>query len=620
MARRSWLCAALAVLPLVGCTTSSPEPTPTTSTRSALPRPALRLVAFESCDELGRVLRNAAKQHVTPWGVDGDDFRAIPETAARAMPADKAAPPAAPQPQTHSGTNVHEQGVDEPDIVKTDGRRIVTVSGGTLHVVDPVTRRQTGRLDLGSEVGGQAQLLLSGDRALVLISGGGYGLMERRIAGPISTRSEVLLVDLSGTPRVLSRYRGDGALVDARQNGSVARVVLSSGPKFTFPFRATTTDGMLQENRDVIGATPVDAWLPGWEITTGGKTTSGRLPCGAISRPSVFTGTAILRVLSFDLAGPALDDGAPVALVADGDSVYGTATSLYIANNQSRRFTSFPESASLAKPPEDTEIFRFELPPSGKPVHVASGKVAGELLNQYAMSEWDGHLRVATTTGGFGASAVRVLREQDGKLAEVGKVDGLGKGERIYSVRFVGPRAFVVTFRKTDPLYSLDLTDPARPRVTGELKITGYSAHLQPVGDNRLIGIGQEVRVNPQGTRVGTQVSLFDVADPARPRRLAQHLVKDGGSEAETDPHALLWWPATGLLVLPIWDTRSSGSLALRVTADGLQEVGRLAPAEASSPVRRSLVIGDVLWTMTDEGLLASNLSTLDRLGWVKLA
>jgi uncharacterized secreted protein with C-terminal beta-propeller domain len=241
------------------------------------------------------------------------------------------------------------------------------------------------------------------------------------------------------------------------------------------------------------------------------------------------------------------------------------------------------------------------------------------LVNQYAMSEWDGHLRVATTIGGSAASAVRVLRVRDGKLGEVGKVDGLGPGERIYSVRFVGPRAFVVTFRRTDPLYSLDLTDPARPRVTGELKITGYSAHLQPVGDNRLIGIGQEVRVDAQGTRAGTQVSLFDVADPTRPRRLAQHLVPGGGSEAEVDPHAVLWWPATGLLVLPVADASSSGALALRVTADGLREAGRIAPSRAGSPVRRSLVIGDVLWTVTEEGLLASNLSTLDQIGWVDL-
>ncbi len=609
MARRTWLCAALAVLPLAACT-SAPTATPGRSTAPA--RPALQLVAYESCTELAAKLRAAARDSVTSYGLDGPESLEMP-SAARAANADKAAP----EPAGFSGTNVHEQGVDEPDIVKTDGRRIVTVSGDALRVVDPVTRRQTGKLALGGNAGGSAELLLAGDRALVLLAGGGHAGLGR-LARPLSTRAEVLLVELSGAqPRLISRYRGDGQVVDARQHGSVARVVLSSGPKFAFPYRGTTPEAMLEENRAAIDAAPIDSWLPAWEVTTGGQTTAGRLGCGAVSLPETYSGTAMLRVLTFDLNAPALDDGAPVAVVADGDAVYGSPSALYIANNQHWRFDAVMDQAPKGGP-VDTEIFRFDLPATGKPVYTASGKVPGVLLNQYAMSEWDGHLRVATTTGGFGESAVRVLRVADGKLTQVGEVNGLGKGERIYSVRFLGPRAFVVTFRRTDPLYSLDLSDPARPKVTGELKITGYSAHLQPVGTDRLVGIGQDVRVDTAGTRLGTQVSLFDVADPAQPRRLDQHLVRNGWSEAEDDPHAVLWWPSTGLLVVPYTDEKSSGVLTLRVTADGLTDARRLA-SDAASPVRRSLVIGDVLWTVAEEGMLASNLSTLDRLGWVPL-
>jgi uncharacterized secreted protein with C-terminal beta-propeller domain len=265
-------------------------------------------------------------------------------------------------------------------------------------------------------------------------------------------------------------------------------------------------------------------------------------------------------------------------------------------------------------PTRDTEIYRFSLPATGKPAYVASGKVPGTLINQYAMSAWDGHLRVATTDPASDSSAVRVLRERDGKLTEVGVADGLGRGEKIYSVRFVGARGYVVTFRETDPLYSLDLADPAHPRVTGELKINGYSAHLQPVGENRLIGIGQEA--DGDGRPLGTQVSLFDVADPAAPRRLDQHFVKYAQSEAEIDPHAVLWWPATDLLVIPLSDVKSDGPLALHVTGDRLQSAERLA---VTGPVRRSLVIGDVLWSITDSGLLASNVSTLDKIAWVAL-
>jgi hypothetical protein len=213
----------------------------------------------------------------------------------------------------------------------------------------------------------------------------------------------------------------------------------------------------------------------------------------------------------------------------------------------------------------------------------------------------------------------------DRSLVQVGVVDGLGQGERIYSVRFIGPRGYVVTFRQTDPLYAVDLRDPAEPVVSGQLKITGYSAHLQPVGDGRLIGIGQEVTAS--GRTQGTQISLFDVADPAAPRRLAQHLVADGQSEAEWDPHALLYWPATRLLVVPVThfaplrDARPKDSaLALRVGDSGLSVLGSVAQplvGGQAPTVRRVFVVDAVLWSLSDDGLQASNLSTLERVGWL---
>ncbi len=141
-------------------------------------------------------------------------------------------------------------------------------------------------------------------------------------------------------------------------------------------------------------------------------------------------------------------------------------------------------------------------------------------------------------------------------LAERGEVTGLGRGERIYSVRFIGDLGYVVTFRQTDPLYALDLRDPAAPKVTGELKISGYSAYLHPGGPDRLIGIGQEA--DGQGRVRGTQISLFDVADPAAPRLLSRFHQRKSGSEAEWDPHAFLYWPPqeagsrTGLAMVPL--------------------------------------------------------------------
>src|SRR5262249_12398299 len=145
---------------------------------------------------------------------------------------------------------------------------------------------------------------------------------------------------------------------------------------------------------------------------------------------------------------------------------------------------------------------------AGRPAFVASGSVPGWLLNQYSLSEFDGHLRLATTTaapvplGPAGPAGNRpqdgtqnsvwVLTRHDARLMVTGSVGRLGRGERVYAVRFLGPVGYVVTFRQTDPLYVLDLRDPARPRVTGELELTGFSAYLHPLAGNRLLGVGQE--------------------------------------------------------------------------------------------------------------------------------
>jgi uncharacterized secreted protein with C-terminal beta-propeller domain len=606
MRRRLWICAIL-LLPLAGCTATARDH----ATSPEQPPAPFKLVAFDSCDRLLTELRAAAQRSITAYGFSTNrpENFAVQDGAMRADAVAGSAPAPAP---AFSGTNVHEQGADEPDIVKTDGRRIVTVHGSTLSVIDPATRRETGRLAL--PLAGDARLLLAGDRALVLgygglgygrLGDGGLGLDRQGGAG-----SEALLIDLTGSPRIVSRYQADGRIVDARQTGSVARVVLSSAPRIMFPFTARASEqSRLQQNRQVVSRTKVDAWLPQWAVTTGGTTTRGHVDCDSVSRPASFSGAQMLTVVTFDLTQPALSDGQPVSVVADGDIVYGTPASLYIANDQRWQIDALD-----AKAAPDTEIYKFALAGADKPRFEASGAVPGTLLNQYSLSEWDGYLRVATTdqAARSASSAVRVLAVRGATLAQVGAVDGLGHGEQIYAVRFIGPRGYVVTFRQTDPLYSVDLSDPAHPVVTGSLKITGYSAHLQPVGDDLLVGIGQEA--SAQGVREGLGLSLFDVADPARPRRLAQQVVADSSSEAEFDPHAVLWWPATQLLVVPV-NGRVSGAVAVHVSNGTIRSAGNLMGAS----IRRSLVIGNQLWTLDDTGLGVADLSTLDKVGYVPL-
>ncbi|MGA5305319.1 beta-propeller domain-containing protein [Nucisporomicrobium flavum] len=615
MSRRSLLCAALAVaLPLAGCTSDpGPEPQPPPAPVSS---GAMRLVAFDSCERLSADLKRAAKASVGPYGFPGSAPMPEAMAAGGARTMADSAGAAAP---AFSGTNNHEQDADEPDIVKTDGRRIVTVQNGTLRLIDAATQRLIGKLDLGLPLAGdQLDLLLSGNVVLVLASGG-TGRYRADDGTPAPVGPQVLSVDISGPPRVISRYKGEGTLVDARLTGSTARVVLKTSPRITFPMNRPDDDDAdrISANRAAIDAAPADAWLPSWEITTDGTTSKGTVDCGRVSRPTDYSAASMVSILTFDLTRPALGTGDPVTVVADGDTVYATGDSLYLAGDQRWRLDWFKGRAA-APVRQETDLYRFTTTGNQPPVYAAAGHVPGFLINQYALSEWNGHLRVATTDEAKGQSAVRVLRQDGEKLVQTGEVDGLGKGERIYSVRFIGPRGYVVTFRQTDPLYSLDLSDPAHPRATGELKITGYSAHLQPVGENRLIGVGQEADGN--GRIQGTQISLFDVSDPAKPARLAQHKIPAGQSEAEYDPHALLWWPATNLLVVPLtaWPTTdrampTGGAVALRVTGSGLEQIGMVDQAT----VRRSLVVGEVLWTLSDDGLRGSRLSTMERVAWL---
>ena len=170
-------------------------------------------------------------------------------------------------------------------------------------------------------------------------------------------------------------------------------------------------------------------------------------------------------------------------------------------------------------------------------------------------------------------------------------------------MRFIGDTGYVVTFRQTDPLYTVDLSDPENPRVRGELKMLGYSAYLHPVGDDLLLGVGQDA--TEQGRRLGTQLSLFDVSDPRRPERLQQRALAPGSNSAvEWDHRAFLYWPATRLTVVPV-DASAAG---FRVTRQGIEPLGGVSQ---QGWITRSAVIGDRLFTVSDSGVTASALSTL---------
>jgi hypothetical protein len=655
----------VAGLAVAGCSGHETDPAPK---RTGQPQPgglaAARLVSSSDCPALLSGLRKATAAQVGPfglaesWGVR----RPLPGSAGDAAELGRAqgAPGAESAPTSdHSATNVQEAGVDEPDLVKTDGRRIIAIARGRLQVVDAASHRVTGTLALpGTRGVVEDDLLLSGNRVLVIERLGKAMPIPFR-EGEFSdvpprsvTGSRLTLVDISGAPRVVSELTADGIYVNARQVGSVARVVVRSVPRINFPLprpdEATSPADRTRANQEVVRKAPLSSWQPSFRVTRDGRTQTQRVSCERISHPPTYDGTSLLSVLTVDLNG---DLGAtdPVSVVAGGQHVYATANSLYVTNiggiapappNQPRR----------AQETQRTDIYKFDIRGSGRPRYVATGTAPGGLLNEYSLSEFGGNLRVATTINPIvplrpdsptaptvspaePRSAVHILAQRGDRLDPIGRVDGLGTGERIFAVRFLGPTGYVVTFRQIDPLYVLDLRDPRKPRQTGQLKINGYSAYLHPAGNGMLIGVGQDA--TSQGRTTGTQVSLFDVRDPARPRRLSAHKVESGSSEVEFDPHAFLYRPDSGLTVLPVQRFVATDpaaglagqALVLSVRGEQVRRLGtvRQPRHEENRPpqdatIRRSLTIGTTLWTMSDAGLQANDATTLTQQAWVPFA
>ena len=211
-----------------------------------------------------------------------------------------------------------------------------------------------------------------------------------------------------------------------------------------------------------------------------------------------------------------------------------------------------------------------------------------------------------------------MLAERTGELSQVGRVGGLGRGERVFAVRFMGDTGYVVTFRQVDPLYTLDLSQPARPRVLGELKIRGYSSYLHPVGPDRLLGVGQDA--TDQGVRTGHTGFAVRRLQPGRAATRgapgAGHRRLVGGRVRPPRVPVLAGHPpgrAAGVAERAGRQAdRSRARWACAWGPPGLGEVGRVSqPPAQPAPIRRSLVIGGRLFTVSDQGVQAASLATL---------
>ena len=550
------------------------------------------LVRFDDCDTLLGHLHTEYSARVGPWGFDqggwfGPVFRLGDDDAEMAVAeeamADAGAPSAAQAPVEgvdFSGTNVQEAGVDEADIVKTDGSRIFTLSSGRLVVVDAAGRRTVGSVAVAEGWG--RELFIDGD-SLLLIT---------RSHSESGDGSETVLqrIDVSsGAPRIIETVGVQGNYVSARSVGGTARVILRYDPQWNFPFvfpqNESAADVAEAANRAAVLNSTLDDWLPRYTLGSADSSTGSLMvPCDDVHAPSVFSGFGVTTVISVPIGGD-FDPSSSTAVMAPGDTVYASTGSLYVATTRWIDSDDFGDDDSWdedgwreAWSQRRTSLHRFDISGDAA-VYESSGEVLGVIRNQFSLSEHDGYLRIVTTVGDpWGEeteSQVRVLSTDGDVLVEVGSVGDIGRGENVQSVRFVGDVGYVVTFRQIDPFYTIDLSDPTNPEILGELKIPGFSSYLHPINDTQVLGVGSDA--DAEGRVTGAKVSLFDVSDLSSPREVAVWTAPDGWNDIGWDHRAFLWWAAEELAVIPVtvWN-EWSGAVVLRVTDGTITEVGRV--------------------------------------------
>jgi uncharacterized secreted protein with C-terminal beta-propeller domain len=627
---------------------------------------------FSSCEKFLGYIRPIALEQVGPYGFGG---QTIVRRSGEPLPPPGVATPVAPAPVEEaaqsapgakasdtSTTNTQEVGVDEGDIVETDGRYVYAAVNQQVIITDVTTGKVVAAVRTPTN-SGPAQLILDGPRLAV----------TNQVWSNLGGETVISVYDVSNpaNPVLFNTTHLEGNVLAVRSVDNRVRLVLSTTfgqrvqQQFPQPGPINTPEQAkkaTEANKKIVRTAPAGDWLPRrYSVRPDGKRTEivNALPCNQVGRPADASGLGLTWVATIDLNVP---DPSPTVrgstgVVANAGIVYASPDTLYVAtqqwSNPQRSNQSQSNSAKVT-----TEVHAFDLKARDGGRWLASGRFNGTLLNQFSMSEHDGAFRVATTRfdAGFGGtteSGVQILmldRSDNRKLKVVGELWGLGTNERVYSVRFVGTTGYVVTFRQIDPLYVLDLSNRQAPVLRGELKIPGYSSYLHPIGDGLLLGIGQDA--TEQGRTTGAQLSLFDVNDPANPKRLATAPVGNN-SVAEYDHRAFLWWPASrdvflptvsyqpnkysaGVVVTRVGDRASAtmntrGSLTHRdrqPSGPGSTVVPVPVPGEPATPpiarprppvvpILRTLIVSGEVVTVSEDGLLVSDLAGLADRRWV---
>lgn len=427
----------------------------------------------------------------------------------------------------HGQTNIQVEGIDEADIIKNDGRYLYIVSSGMhtdtrLKIVDTETMSllydEFIKGEKEDETLGIYDIYVNGDTLVAVCTKadkaeGKYVYFDTFVShgyNPWRCDTVNVVFDISdrSNPKEIRRVSQNGRMVSTRMNGSIL---------YTVTYYTVYND-TLEEN-----------YMP--------KVNEEFIGCDCIYIYDE-NSTAYTVVTAFDTNDKNSEVG-KVSVLASGAEVYCTSDTLYVGmydykNNETK-----------------TNIFAFAL--DGTDVtYKSSGAVKGSFLNQFSFDEYEGCLRVATNYYDYKTdkdiSSLYVLNKD---LQLIGKLENIADDEQIKSVRFMGEAGYIVTFRNTDPLFTLDLADPTSPKILGEIKLPGYSAYLHPIGDGYMVGIGYDG--DEESAKFDTvKISVFDVTDPVNPKETDTFVIKNAETDVNSNPKAFISSKSMGFIGIPV--------------------------------------------------------------------
>jgi len=572
---------------------------------------------FSSYWELENFVQTNAQQKTTGWRNEAFG----PAIREGAIPA----PAALDYADTdYSATNIQVAGVDEADIVKTDGRYIYLVSGNRTIIVEAYPPQQAQVLSEIELEGTVVGIFINGDRLVVFEHETPYYDVpvkrDYEIMPYISPRTSIKVYDVSNreNPRLQRELSADGQYVSSRMIGDYAYVVINE-PVYE------EDDGV---NLPRIYSEGTEKEIPATDIYYSGVA------------DYYYMYTTVIAINTQD------DDQEPTYETI----LLGARSNLYVSMDNI--YLTFPVRGRDVGDSQKTSIHRIHIQGSAMD-YTASGKVPGMVLNQFSMDEYDGYFRVATTTRDeTSRNNVYVLNMA---LNVTGSLEDLAPGETIYSARFMGERGYLVTFKQVDPLFVIDLKNPYDPEVLGYLKVTGYSDYLHPYDENHIIGIGKETTdAGEFAWYQGVKISLFDVTDVSHPVEISKLEIGDRGTDSPVlwDHKAFLFDKSRNLMVMPILEADVDqseypegvpswaygepvyqGAYVFDISIDsGLQLRGRITHVQnitdpeqgyyyyySPFAVERSLYIDDVLYTVSDAKIMMNNIENLDYINEVQL-